>query len=103
MNFFRKTSTRAWTPSSAFPIGTRVVIVYAIGFSWQPKDVDLIGSSGVVSDILDVEGYQLVQLDEGFTMRCRPQVLRRVGDKPREDLKLGRWADCPWKPAEVRS
>jgi len=103
MNFFRKTSTRAWTPSSAFPIGTRVVIVYAIGFSWQPKDVDLIGSCGVVSDILDVEGYQLVQLDEGFTMRCRPQVLRRVGDKPREDLKLGRWTDCPWKPAEVRS
>lgn len=105
MNFFRKTSSRpsTWTPSPAFPIGARVVIVYTSGFVWDPWQVDLIGSCGAVASVQDVSGYQLIALDDGKTMSCRTEILRRLDGTPREDLKLGRWADCPWKPTEVRS
>lgn len=89
--------------SPAFAVGERVVLVYVPGYRWVPWQVDLIGSCGRIVSIQDVEGFQSVQMDEGFVLRCRPQVLRKIDEVPRDDLRLVSWRECPWVPGEVKA
>jgi len=83
----------------SFRVADRVQIIdfRRSAFTWEPRFLMYIGCRGVVQGPL-VNGMHSVLLDSGESLYARPEVLRLLGPKDREDLRLVSWSQCPWHP-----